>query len=553
LTRTGAQILVDQLRIHGVDTIFGVPGESYLALLDALHDAPDLRFVVCRHEGGAAVMAEAHGKLTGRPGVCAVTRGPGATNASIGVHTARQDSTPMLLLVGDIERGHRGRGAFQEVDFPAMFAPLAKWAAAIEEAARVPELVSRAFHVAVSGRPGPVVLALPEDMLMEEADMPDAAPYRRAQAAPAQADLERLSELLRAAARPFAVVGGGGWSPEACTAFVAFAEAWRLPVGAAFRRQDLFDNGSASYAGDVGLGINPKLAQRIREADLLLAVGERLGDIVTGGYTLLEAPRPAQRLVHVLPDPDELGLVYGADLPIVAGVERFAVAAGALAAAPGAWEEWTAAARADYEAWQEPEATAGELDLARVVRWLAGRLPDDAIVTNGAGNYSAWAHRFYRFRRPGTQLAAGSGAMGYGVPAAVGAKVLRPDRIVVCFSGDGDFLMNGQELATAVQYELPLVVLVVNNGMYGTIRMHQEREFPGRVVATDLVNPDFAAYARSFGAHGAVVERTDDFAEAFEKALAAGVPALLELRVDPEQITPRATIAALREAARSGG
>ena len=551
MTRTGGQILVDQLRIHGVDAIFTVPGESFIAVLDALHDAPEIRLVVCRQEGGAANMAEAYGKLTGRPGVCLVTRGPGATNASVGVHTAFQDSTPMLLLIGDVARGQREREAFQEVDFKAMFTPLAKWAARIDEAGRIPELVSHAFHTAVAGRPGPVVLALPEDMLSESADTRDAEPYKVVRAHPGADDLARLRGLLEGAQRPLMIVGGGGWSEEASRDILAFAAASGIPTGASFRCQDYVDNHAEIYVGDIGLAVNPALAQRVKDADLLLVVGARLGEATTSGYTLVEPPRPRQTLVHVHADPEELGRVYQADLPINSGLPQFAAAARALEPVDGsAWADWAASARADYvanlrhEPWQS-----GLVDLGEVTAHLRERLPEDAIVTNGAGNFSVWVHRFYQFRRYRTQLGPTSGAMGYGVPAAVAAKLVHPERLVVCFTGDGDFLMTGQELATAVQYELPLVILLANNGMYATIRMHQERRYPGRVVGTDLQNPDFAAYARAFGAHGEVVERTEDFPEAFERARQAGRPALLELRVDPEQITPRATIAAIRDAA----
>ncbi len=550
--RSGGRILVDQLRIHGADTVFTVPGESFIAALDALHETPEIRLVVCRHEGGAANMAEAYGKLTGRPGVCFVTRGPGATNASVGVHTAFQDSTPMLLLVGDVARGHRERGAFQEVDLRSMFASLSKWAAQADRADRLPELVSRAFHTACAGRPGPVVLALPEDMLSESAEVTDAEPYKVVRAHPGAEDMARLRALLGNAQRPLMIVGGGGWSAEASSDIVSFAVANRLPTGASFRCQDYVDNHAETYVGDIGVGVNPALAQRVKDADLLIVVGSRLGEATTSGYTLVEPPRPRQALVHVHADPEELGRVYQADLPINSGLPQFAAAARVLEQVESfAWHGWCRAARADYLANLRHEPWAGEgVDMGAVIAHVRERLPEDAIVTNGAGNFSAWAHRFYQFRHYRTQLGPTSGAMGYGLPAAVAAKLVHPERSVVCFTGDGDFLMTGQELATAVQYELPIVILVVNNGMYGTIRMHQERSYPGRVVGTDLVNPDFAAYARAFGAHGEVIERTEDFPAAFERAQDAGRPALLELRVDPEQITPRATIASIREAAR---
>ena len=551
--RTGAQILVDQLRIHGADTVFCVPGESYIAALDALGAARDqVRLVTCRQEGGAANMAEAYGKLTGRPGICFVTRGPGATNASIGVHTAFQDSTPMLLLVGQVARGNRGREGFQEVDVDRMFDGQSKWAAEITEPARIPELVSRAFHRAVSGRPGPVVLALPEDLLSEACEVEDAGPYRVVQAHPGAEDLAATRELLAVAERPLMLVGGGTWSAEASRDVMAFAEANGLPAAAAFRWQDAFDNHHRLYIGDAGLAVNPALARRITEADLLLVVGPRLGEAATSGYTLVDVPRPRQKLVHVHPGAEELGRVYQADVPINSGLPQFCAAARALEPVDGSrWTAWAEAARTDYLAHIEPRPAPGGVNVSEIVAWLRERLPRNAIVTNGAGNYTVWAHRFYQFSEYRTQLAPTSGAMGYGVPAAVAAKVVCPDRIVVCFSGDGDFLMCGQELATAVQYDLAVVILVINNGMYGTIRMHQERQFPGRVYGTDLVNPDFAALARAFGACGEIVERTEEFAAAFERALAAGGPALLELRVDPEAITPRATLSEIREAART--
>jgi len=548
VSRTGGQILVDQLVLHGVEVAFGVPGESYLAVLDALHDAP-LRLVACRHEGGAATMAEAHGKLTGRPGICLVTRGPGATHASVGVHTAFQDSTPMLLLVGQVARGTAGREGFQEVDHRAFFGPLAKWATQVEEAARLPEVLARAFAVATSGRPGPVVIALPEDMLAEEADVPDARPHRPVAASPGARELEILRERLRMARRPLVVVGEGGWTARAGADLMGFAEASAVPVAASFRCQDFVDNRSAAYAGHAGLGMDPALARRIREADLLVAVGGRLGEIPSDGWTLVSPPVPRQALVHVHPDPAELGAVFQPALGIVSGLEAFAAALRALPPDPAGREELVAEARAEYEAnLAHVRELPGALQLAGVMAHLRARLPPEAIVACGAGNFTIWAHRYYEFTRYPTQLAPRSGAMGYGVPAALAAKALHPEVPVVCLAGDGDVLMSGQELATAVQEELAVVILVVNNGMYGTIRMHQERRYPGRVVGTDLVNPDFAALARAFGAHGALVERTEDFPAAFDEALACGRPALLELRVDPEAITPRGTLSELRAA-----
>ena len=547
--RTGGQILVDQLKIHGVDLAFCVPGESYLAVLDALYDARNtIRLITCRQEGGAANMAEAYGKLTGKPGICFVTRGPGATNASIGVHTAFQDSTPMLLFIGQVARDQAEREAFQEVDFTRMFAPLCKWAAQINDPARIPELVSQAFHRAVAGRPGPVVLALPEDMLTATADVPDAGPYKTVRPHPGAADLEAMRARLAKAERPFAIVGGGGWTAQAVADFAAFAAANDLPVGASFRCQDLMDNGHKNYVGHVGIGIDPPLAQRVKNADVLLVVGARLGEMTTSGYTLVDLPVPKQALIHVHAGAEELGRVYQPALPINAGMPQFAAAARALAPVDSTrWAAATAKARGEYLATLKPLANAGRLQLGEVIAWLRARLPPDAILTNGAGNYTAWVHRYYQFRRFRSALAPTSGAMGYGVPAAVAAKAVHPDRIVIAFAGDGCYLMNGQELATAVQDALPIIVIVVNNGMYGTIRMHQEREYPTRTIGTDLVNPDFAALARAHGAHGETVETTADFAPAFERAIASRKPALLELRLDPDAITPRMGLGQIRD------
>ncbi len=550
--RSGARVLVDALVQNGVDAAYCVPGESYLHVLDALADTPQIRLVVCRQEGGAANMADADGKLTGRPGIAFVTRGPGATNASIGVHTAMQDSTPLILFVGQVARAHLGREAFQEIDLPRMFGGLAKWAAQIESPARIPEMVERAFATALSGRQGPVVLALPEDVLSERSAVAGVPAALEAQASPGAGELRALRELLAAAQRPLLILGGSGWDAEACAAVRAFANANALPVACSFRRQDLFDNRDPHYAGDAGVGINPALAARIKRADLILALGARLGEMPTSGYTLLESPRPKQSLVHVYPDPNELGRVYRPDLAIASGVSNFARALRSFAPIENPpWKDWTAQARADYEANVVPIPASGALNLSEVVAYLSERLPADTILCNGAGNYSGWVHRFFTFKQPRTQLAPTSGAMGYGVPAAIAAKLRYPERTVLAFAGDGCFLMNGQELATAVQYGAAIVVIVVNNGMYGTIRMHQERHFPGRVFATDLVNPDFAALAAAYGAYGELVERTEDFAAAFERASAAGRPALLELRVDPEAISTRTTISALRELSRT--
>jgi acetolactate synthase-1/2/3 large subunit len=553
-SRTGGRILVDQLRLQGVDTIFGVPGESYLEVLDALHDTPEIRFVICRQEGGAAMMATAHGELTGRPGIAMVTRGPGATNASAGVHVAQQDSVPMILFVGQIDRGSRERDTFQEVDYRRMFGGMAKWVVEIEDPARIPELVHRAFATAMAGRPGPVVLALPEDMLVETAAVPDGRPVAPAEAAPATAAMEELRDRLARAERPFVILGGGGWTPSGTEALARFLNANDLPAACGFRRQDLLRNDHQSYAGHIGLGPNPKLAERIKAADLVLAIGARLGETTSQSFTLLQVPRPAQAFVHVHNDPEELGRIYQPDLAICSGLNRFAEAAAALPPVPRRpWAAATGEAHAAELAWRAPTRIPGALQLGEVVADLAQRLPEDTIVTNGAGNYAIWANRFFPYCGLGTQLAPTSGSMGYGLPAAVAAKLAHPDRTVVCFAGDGCFLMTGQELATAVQHELAIVVIVVDNGMYGTIRMHQEREHPGRVSGTALRNPDFVALARAYCAYGARVETTEQFLPAFAEAVASGRPALLHLLLDPEAITPRATLAGLRSQAVAAG
>jgi acetolactate synthase-1/2/3 large subunit len=550
--RTGGEILVETLRIHGVDTIFCVPGESYLATLDALHDAKDdIRLIVCRQEGGAANMADAYGKLTGKPGVCFVTRGPGASNAAVGIHTAYQDSTPVVLFIGQVARDMVEREAFQEVDFRRMYGQLTKWVAQVDDPARLPELVTRAFQTAVSGRPGPVALALPEDMQTDRAVAPEVGRYKEVQPHPGAADMAELRAMLARAKRPLLIVGGSTWTEAACADIAAFAEANDLPTIATYRRQDLIDNRRPNYVGVLTLGTNPALVARINEADLLLVVGPQLGEIVTNGYTMIDVPRPRQRLIHVSSGVAELGKIYQADLPINSGMPGFAAAARAFGPVDSsAWADWRKKARADYEAYCAPQPVPGEVNMAEIVTWLDERLPDDAIIANGAGNFTVWVHRFFRYRRFRTQLAPQSGAMGYGVPAGVAAAIVHRERVVVSFSGDGCFLMCGQELATAVQYGLKVVFVVVNNAMYGTIRMHQERRYPARVSGTDLVNPDFAAYARAFGAKGETVTKTSDFAPAFERALKHEGPTLIEIKVDPEAILPTATIAGLRKAAR---
>jgi acetolactate synthase-1/2/3 large subunit len=546
--RTGGRILVDSLLQQGVELAFCVPGESYLPVLDALYDVRDrLRLIVCRQEGGAAYMGEAYGKLTGRPGIVLVTRGPGASNAAIGIHTAAQDSTPLIVLVGQVGSDFADREAFQEIDYRRMYGSIVKWVAQIDRVERVPEYVARAFRVALSGRPGPVLLALPEDMLAASAAVADVARVVVDPVAPAAPALAQLSAMLAAAQRPLVIAGGSGWSAQACRDLATFAAANALPVACAFRNQDLFDNRHPNYAGDVGIGPNPQLAARVRDADVLLVLGERLGEMVTGGYALLEAPQPKNALIHIHPGGDELGRVYQPALAIEASM---ASACAALAALPPiakpAWAGSAAAAHAAYLAWQTPQPMPGAVDLWQVVALLRDRLPEDAILASGAGNYTTWLHRLYRYPRYRTQLAPYNGAMGYGVPAAIAAKAVHPQRVVISWNGDGCFLMNGQELATAVQYGLAVVFVVVDNAMYGTIRMHQERTYPARVYGTDLVNPDFAALARAYGAHGETVNRTEEFGPAFARAPAAGRPALLHLRIDPEAITMNATIGALR-------
>jgi acetolactate synthase-1/2/3 large subunit len=548
--RSGGRVLIDQLRIHGVDTVFCVPGESFLAALDAFHDTPEIRLVTCRHEAGAANMAEAYGKMTGRPGIVFVTRGPGACHAVVGLHTALQDSTPVILFVGQVGRDMTEREAFQEMDFRRFFSEVTKWSAQIDDAGRIPELVSHAFHTAMNGRPGPVALALPEDMLTDLTEAVDAARYRRAEAHPGPADMARLRELLATARAPLVMLGGGTWTPRAVADITEWAAASRLPVTTSFRCQDRFDNAHPCYAGEVGIGSNPKLLARIKAADLLIAVGPRLGEMTTQGYSLVGLPRPAQTLVHVHPGAEELGRVYQADLPINASMPAFAAAARGLE--PIATPPWAAAteqAHAEYLANAEIVDTTGRLDMAQVCRVLRQALPKDAVICNDAGNHAGWAHRYLPFSVYPSQVGPTSGAMGYGVPAALGACLAAPDRLVISFVGDGGFLMSGQEIATAMQHGLRPILLVVNNNAYGTIRMHQDREFPGRYPGTDLQNPDFAAFAQSFGAFGEVVEESAQFAGAFERARGAGRCAVLELRTDLEAITTRTTLSAIREAA----
>jgi len=558
-SRSGGQILVDALKIHGVDTAFGVPGESYLDVLDALHDS-DIRFIINRQEWGAAFMAEACGKLTGRPGICFVTRGPGATNASIGVHTAYQDSTPMILFIGQVGNDFMDREAFQEIDYRRMYGQMAKWVTQIDRADRIPEYLARAFQVATSGRPGPVVLALPEDMLVDTARVADTRRYQPVQASPSAAQIDALRALLAAAQRPMVLLGGGTWNAQACADLQTFVEANALPVGCTFRFQDLLDNEHPNYAGDVGIGINPKLAARVSNADLLIAIGPRLGEMTTGGYTLLASPVPRQKLVHFHADAEELGSVYQADLMINSGAPQACAMLAAMAPVDAsAWRASVGAAKAELAAYQEqpPIFKDGKapLNLWQVVQQLMAAVPHDTIITNGAGNYATWAHRFYRYGGMRTQLAPTSGAMGYSVPSGIAAKIIDPSRTIVVFAGDGEFMMNGQELATAVQYRAGVIIIVFNNGMFGTIRMHQERGYPGRVSGTDLHNPDFAALAKAYGAHGERVDTTEEFAPALARALEhtrmARLPALIELRYDGNLITPNATLETIRQAAQA--
>ena len=553
-TRTGGEILVDQLIVHGVRHVFCVPGESYLAALDAFHDR-DIALTVCRHESGAAIMAEAVGKATGRPGICFVTRGPGATNASLGIHIARQDSTPMIMFVGQVAREMREREAFQELDYRAVFGTMAKWTTEIDDPARIPEIVSRAFHTAANGRPGPVVVALPEDMLSERAIVGDASAYEPVETWPGLRDMSRLQQLLAAAERPLAIVGGSRWSQDASAALMQFAERFVLPVATTFRRAHLFDALHPGYAGDLGIAPNLKLLARIKAADLVLLVGDRLSEISSQGYTLLDIPTPKPKLVHVHPGIEEIGRVYRPHLAIHATPTAFCAALQALQPPNDIrWRADTVRAHADYLAWSERATpTPGAVNLGAIMVWLREQLPPEAFICNGAGNFAAWIHRFYRFRRFATQCGPTAGAMGYGVPAAVAMKRLYPERPVLCVAGDGDFLMTGQEFATAVQYRLPVIFLVADNGIYGTIRMHQERHYPGRVVATALNNPDFAAYAKAFGGFGATVTKTADFAPSYAAAVKSGKPALIHLLIDPEAITPTTTLAAIRAKAMSKG
>lgn len=549
-TRHGGKILADALAAQGVKLAFGVPGESYLPVLDGLHDLREqIKFVICRQEGGASYMAEAYGKLTGEPGILFVTRGPGATNGAIGVHTGLQDSTPMVIFIGQVPNEFSEREAFQEMDYRRMYGQMAKWVGQIDRVERIPEYVSRAFHTAVAGRPGPVVLALPEDTLFSEAAVADAPKHNTVRPAPSPADMSEVKRLLEKAQRPFVLLGGGGWSRDACQRLQRWVESTGLGVGTSFRCQDLFDNRSSSYVGDVGIGINPKLAERVKEADVLLVIGARLGEMTTSAYSLVEAPVPKQILIHVHGGAEELGRVYRPALAINSGMANFVDALERLSLANPSWKARTAEARKEFLEWTEPRPMPGSVQYGQVIRWLSDHLPEDAIVAGGAGNFAGWLHRHFRYKGFRTQLGSTNGSMGYGYPAAVAAKLAEPKRTVFALCGDGDFLMTGQEIATAAQYGANFVAVVVNNGSYGTIRMHQEREYPGRVYGTELKNPDFAAYARAFGGHGETVERTEDFAPAYERSAKSGKPAIIELKIDPDAITPATTLSAIRDKA----
>ena len=558
MKQMAGHLLVECLIEQGVTHAFGVPGESYLAVLDGFHAYPDkIQFVINRQEGGAAYMADAQGRLTGRPGVCFVTRGPGATNASIGIHTAFQDSAPMVLFVGDVGSDFRDREAFQELDYNSFFGPstrgMAKRVERIDDPERIPEYVARAFATAMNGRPGPVVVVLPEDMLVRQVS---ARPLARVEPVEAWSDpggLRQLREMLLACQRPFVIAGGTGWTPQSAQALQRFAENWKLPVGNAFRFQDIFDNHHPQYAGDVGIGINPKLAQRIRESDLILAIGPRLGEMTTNGYTLLEAPRPKQKLVHIHASAEELNRVYQADLAMLSTMNAAARSLEVLTApASLPWEAWTESAHQDYLGNLVPQAMPGDINMPAIVNTISQLLPADAVLTNGAGNFASWVHRFHQHHGLAnglrTQLAPTVGSMGYGVPAGIAANLIT-GRTVFTIAGDGDFLMNGQELATATQHGAKTIVVLLNNGMYGTIRMHQERDFPRHTSGSHLQNPDFVALARAYGYAGVRITRTDEFEAEFKAALARSEGTLIEIMLDPEVITTRTTLSAIRDTA----
>nr|WP_089997146.1 thiamine pyrophosphate-binding protein [Cognatiyoonia koreensis] len=549
--RHGGKILSDQLVKLGVRRVFSVPGESFLAALDGLYDS-GIPNIVCRHEGGAAMMAEAYGKMTGQPGVCFVTRGPGACNASAGIHVAMQDSTPMVLFVGQIDNRQTDRETFQEVDYKQMFGGLAKWVAQVDTTERLPEYIARAFRMAMSGRPGPVVLALPENMLSGQADVPDFTGDPGHDHASTIESAETLVAKLQRAKRPLIVVGGTHWCDRAARDLARFAEQMNLPVVTAFRRQDYMDNRHPNFAGDLNVGINPKLAARVRETDCLLLLGTRFGDIVTQGYSLVDPARPGKTILHVHADANEIGRVYGPDHGWCSRADQAIGHLAAIGGFAGDYGDWTASARADYEAWITPQTSPGACKQEVIIKWLSDNLPDNAILTNGAGNYAAWLHRYFVYKQYGTQLAPTSGSMGYGFPAAIAASLEHPDRQVVCLAGDGCIQMTINEMSTAIQHGAKPIVIVMNNGRYGTIRMHQEKTYPGRVSGTELANPDYPALARAYGGFGALVEKSEDFPAAFKAAQAAGTVAIIECRIDPDALSTGQTLSGVRAASVSG-
>lgn len=550
--RSGGEVLVDQLIVQGVTNAFCVPGESYLAVLDALYlKRKDISLYVARQDGGAAFMAEAYGKATGEVGICFVTRGPGATNASIGVHTAFQDSTPMILFVGQVGGDMVDREAFQEIDYRRMFGQMTKWVAQIDRVERIPEYVSRAFQVASSGRPGPVVLALPEDMLVEKVRVEDSERVKRVTHQPSMQSMQEVRSLLELSERPLVILGGGGWSESARRQIKMFAEKNHLPVGCSFRRQDLFDNRHPNYIGDIGIGINPKLASIVKESDLLLVVGARLGEMTTGGYALIEAPTPKQKLIHIHPGIEELGRVFQASVMINSNIEEAAEALNLLEPSESVSTDWLNKANKTYIKNIIPQPSTGDVDLSELMIAMRELLPRDTVMTNGAGNFSGWIHRYWQYEDFRSQIAPTNGAMGYGVPAGVAAKIACPDKLVVSVSGDGCFLMNGQEIATAIQYSLKILFIVFDNGMYGTIRMHQERDYPSHVYGTTLNNPDFAALAKAYGLHAETVISTRDIRGAIKRCIDQNSASLIHIKVDPEAITTRTTLTAIRNKAMS--
>ena len=550
--RHGGQILIDQLALNGIEKVFCVPGESYLAALDGLYQSNSIKTIICRQEGGAAMMAEAYGKMTGQPGICFCTRGPGATNASAGVHVAMQDSTPMILFVGQVAGSMAEREAFQEIDYRRMYGDLAKWIGQIDRIERIPEYVSHAFHTALTGRPGPVVLALPEDMLSVRSEVRDAKPANPAEAKISAEDIATLEGHLKQAKKPLLIVGGPGWSADAQAQLMAFAGRINIPVAAAFRYQDYMDNRHPCYVGDVGIAIDPKLAKRVRETDLLIAFGPRLGEMTTSGYSLVGIPDPKQKLIHIHPGAEELGRVYRPDMAINASLRSVAAGLEKIDGIdPEKWAHWTRSARRDYEIYCQLLETPGDVKFEQIVHHVSTHVPDNAIITNGAGNYAGFVRRYHQYRNFRTQLAPTSGSMGYAVPSAIAGKLARPDIPVICFTGDGDFMMTCQELATAVQYNIPVIIIIANNGTFGTIRMHQEREYPERISGTALTNPDFAAMAESFGAHGETVQKTAEFEGAFTRALNAGRPAVINCMIEADAITPQTTLTKIRENAKA--